>query len=733
MDKIFFDFETRSCVDLTKHDAVRYAADTTTSVICLGYQLNDGEPRLWVEGDPFPPELKVALKVEDCMFVAHNVFFDLQIWNRVFINNFEEPLSLLLDPNKCMDTIALSKKANIVTPYHTLDALAKRLLGDQKKKDGVVSINRLSKPKQKGGDTFRTLEEEPEVYQNMYSYCKHDVTLLSRIFFILPMLSKFEHALFTQTLLINCRGVYVDTEISKKCIEIIEKTKPDAENKLIALAIYTVHVYLHCEGDKDKDSECVKEFEKHFFKLDWEQSKFYGQVLKNKIIKDDKEAINLIIDRIKTYPQKIMEKGGKFKLAGKPYCIPIRISQIARITEVLKYWDLDVESLDSDHIDTYMAREDNNEIVTALLQIRKDWGSSASKKFEAILDKNYNGRVYNHLNYYGASMTGRWSGQGLQVQNIPRGVLSHEEVENMRNRVLQGSTFELAEIKNFSGLIRSCILPKDKIIVSDYSSIELRILMWFCGEGESLQMLVDGVDMYRHMASGIYEKGINEISAQERHVGKNVTLGFGYGLGHKKFAEIYLGGGSPDNIKFAEKLRKIYFKKFPKVSKLWVGLEYSIQKAMNTTDIIIYKNVKFQRKVLYGASTIVMTLPSNREIYFHNVKKEQGMFEGTIQITFDMVYKKKISRGSAYGGRITDYICQGLARDIMAYAKLNLEHNHGDTYQIIASIHDEVLCNVKEENANLEEYESIMCELPNWAEGIPISVSGGFIGDYYRK
>ena len=95
--EITIDFETRSVVDLKKHGLFVYAEHPTTDAICLGVQVEDEEPRIWINPyfrkvlydagfGPYPEmsteELAGLIKQAD-VTVAQNSMFEYVIWNEV--------------------------------------------------------------------------------------------------------------------------------------------------------------------------------------------------------------------------------------------------------------------------------------------------------------------------------------------------------------------------------------------------------------------------------------------------------------------------------------------------------------------------------------------------------------------------------------------------------------------------------------------------------------------------
>ena len=65
----------------------------------------------------------------------------------------------------------------------------------------------------------------------------------------------------------------------------------------------------------------------------------------------------------------------------------------------------------------------------------------------------------------------------------------------------------------------------------------------------------------------------------------------------------------------------------------------------------------------------------------------------------------------------------------MAAAMLRIEHAG---YDVVLSVHDELVAERDKGKGSLEEYISLMVKLPSWADGCPISAEG-WIGERYKK
>lgn len=84
-----------------------------------------------------------------------------------------------------------------------------------------------------------------------------------------------------------------------------------------------------------------------------------------------------------------------------------------------------------------------------------------------------------------------------------------------------------------------------------------------------------------------------------------------------------------------------------------------------------------------------------------------------------MGMQNKWERTATYGGKFVENITQAVARDIMAVAMV--EAWQDSPYDTIASIHDELVCEVDSGVGNEKEFEALMGNIKPWAEGCPIT------------
>lgn len=372
-----------------------------------------------------------------------------------------------------------------------------------------------------------------------------------------------------------------------------------------------------------------------------------------------------------------------------------------------------------------LERKDLKPDVRMALEIRKGLGKSSTAKYEAF--KNMvckDGRLRNNLVYHGAS-TGRFAGTGVQLQNLPRphkGFSAEDTLPVLSTGELQYASILLNDImQEASSALRSCIIAKDgyDLVVADYSSIEARNVLWLAGETEAVQMFRDGGDIYCSMASYLYNKPVSKENAAERFIGKSIILGCGYGMGAQKFRLTCANQGVHVEETLAEQAVKAYREKYVGVPRLWWGLEKAAKNAVKkpgqkfaTTENIVW---------LFKGRYLRCALPSGRCLWYFDPAILYG--ERGEQLTYMGVnsYTKQWERLSTFGGKLCENVISAISRDIMVEAMLRLE---AEGYDIIMTVHDEIISEAPEGFGSVEEYVEIMTAPLDWAPGCPIAAEG---------
>ena len=149
-----------------------------------------------------------------------------------------------------------------------------------------------------------------------------------------------------------------------------------------------------------------------------------------------------------------------------------------------------------------------------------------------------NGRTYATFNQYGTE-TGRLSSgqenikklpiKSLNLQNQPR--RKFNIARDAEGNPTKNNKGEIVYNNNWRDVF--CAEEGHKLIVSDYSQIEPRIMAQVSGDPKMIAAYKEGKDLYILTASAIFGILYDQIpkGSKEREIAKQITLGLCYGLG----------------------------------------------------------------------------------------------------------------------------------------------------------------------------------------------------------
>jgi len=297
------------------------------------------------------------------------------------------------------------------------------------------------------------------------------------------------------------------------------------------------------------------------------------------------------------------------------------------------------------------------------------------------------------LSYY-AAHTGRWGGADkINFQNFPsRG-------------------------ENAGKLKKAILAPKDHVIIDcDSAQIEARVLAWFAQQDDLVEAFKNGEDVYKIMAGAIYRKTVDEVTSNERFIGKTTILGAGYGMGAQKFQGQLKTFGTEVTLEEAKRIIDTYRGTYSKIPTLWTQGSTAID-AMSKKRMSKWGN----GCISIGAEGILM--PNGLYQRYPNLRKMRDK-DGKDQYIYDS--RKGVVK--LYGGKLTENICQGLARCIIGEQLIKISKR----YRVVLTVHDAVACVAPKQEA--EEAMAYVMEcmrfVPSWAQGIPLDCEAG-IGDSY--
>lgn len=233
------------------------------------------------------------------------------------------------------------------------------------------------------------------------------------------------------------------------------------------------------------------------------------------------------------------------------------VTHPASITNYLRAQGFNVERLDKTSIKDLLADPELPAPVKKVVRIRDEARRSSLAKLDAfLLRTSADGRLRKNLMYHGAS-TGRWTGEGVQLQNLMRPWMKHGDIEaaiaafEAEDPDLLRLIFSKPDAEGrwaptaldvIANAMKSMIVaaPGHELVMADFSNIEGRVLAWLAGELWKLQAFRDfdagtGPDLYVAAVAKVMGMTYAQVDDFFRQIGKVVELSLGFGGGHGAF------------------------------------------------------------------------------------------------------------------------------------------------------------------------------------------------------
>ena len=249
------------------------------------------------------------------------------------------------------------------------------------------------------------------------------------------------------------------------------------------------------------------------------------------------------------------------------------------------------------------------------------------------------GRVHTDFNQ-AVTATGRLSSSNPNLQNIPIRTV-------------------------FSRRIRKAFLPQEgwRLISADYSQIELRILTHLSGEEVLVNAYQQGDDVHALTARLLLEK--DDITPEERRLGKTINFGVIYGMGAQRFAR-ETGVSQAQAKEFLSK----YKQRYPKV----------------------FAFLELQERLALSQGYVETILGRRRPFPFD--PNGLGRLRGKDPLAIDLEVARRGGMEAQQLRAAANAPIQGSSADIIKVAMVQLHHkleNSGLAARLLLQVHDELV------------------------------------------
>lgn len=385
--------------------------------------------------------------------------------------------------------------------------------------------------------------------------------------------------------------------------------------------------------------------------------------------------------------------------------------------------NLPLKNLQKDNVASLLESGILDATQALVLEARLEAALASSGKFTTALEVvNADDRVRGSFNFFGAH-TGRWTGKGLQPQNLPRQSF-HDDLETAI-AIQDLITNNVGTPNELKAMVRALFVGPFTVV--DYSAIEARVLAWMANETWALQAFADGRDIY-------VETG-QRMGGMDRTQGKISVLALGYAGGVNSLlgmagGALYRNKEGTVQTKPAPGFRRLndqalwrmvkeWRRANPRIVKLWQVFQDRFERGGSAGPRL---------RIEADGTTRRTWLPSGRAINYHKVKWEKYFDPNKEKVVESWRYEDSgpYGRIGTYGGRLVENATQAIARDIMAEAIVRLE---SQGYPVVGHVHDEIII---AGTHDIETISQIMCQQPSWAKGLPLAAAG-YTCDRYRK
>ncbi len=758
---IIIDFETRSAADLIKWGQRRYALDTSTQALCLAWLYDqEEEEHLWHRDHPWieksEPDDELIRRIRDGEPVeAHNAGFEFNIWNEAFTEEFPEwDVKLKIEQMHC----SAAKASCVSLPRGLEDAIVALGLPDHKIADGKRLINKLSKPmirrgKNKGDGVIIFCEEEEEHRRN-WVYCQGDVRAERGLSNACPEMTERERQYWMMDFRMNLRGIKLDRTAAREALGLakLEAERLNGELKDIT------------GGQVEKGSQRA-------VLLQWANGRLLD-LGEEPLANTKADTLSFALDGVPTKAGDEAFEAAEGRMKEKWDLLGEEGARVARALRICM-------EVNRSSVAKYKRMEHSVCPDGALHDIMLYNGADRTGRWSG---KGV--QPHNFVRGYGAGYKDKLTSDGLdEMGDAWRDILS---LDRDRITMMWGEPMVC-----LAKACRGALIAREgkELYAADFNAIEARKLAWLSGCKDMLGMFVPGKDIYCDMATGIYGRLITKADKSERNLGKKAILGLGYAMGWEKFqATVYMDEGIWLDDEFCQMVVKVYRKdKYPEVPMLWRATEKAAIAAvieggehfcggdefgigavsyfmsadgnflhcrLPSGRLLAYLYPRVNMRVTYRFAALnargrptTVNFPAKKSVPQHRVRwhaekmaakqnktlladAPESFISPHLSFMGRDTYTKQWKRCGTHGGSLVENYDQASSRDLLAEAMLRVDEL--PEFDLLLSIHDEVIAEAAQGTCTVKEFEAIMSEVPDWAPNMPITAEG-WVGPRLRK
>lgn len=729
------DFETRSPVDLKKHGAFVYFEHPEARVLIGSYMIDDGPIRRWEHGEPCPDDLRAAV-VSGAQVRAHNAAFEMLCFDWLAVNaGWPRP-----EPHQFHCTAATAAAMSL--PRALGDLGAALGLDVQKDKEGVRLMRMFSIPDRNG--RFKEPADHPSEWEAYKRYCDVDVLTEAAADRRMIELSGAEHDVWVLDQIINRRGIRIDRTSAAAAIRLADRAKAALDREM---RLATGGAVPACS----QPGKLVEWVQRQGVELTSAAKAEITELLDaddlpahvRKALEIRQEAAKTSVSKLEAMLARASSDGrvrGTFLYhgasTGRWSNTGVNFANMPRPRRVY-----DETKPRTDVLFAAFRREDPNLLKTLY---GEDMGRQLHLLSDAIRGFVWAGpgRELVQADYSGieGAVIAWMSGEDWKVKAL-HDIISDPSLPDMYRRTAAG----------IMNLTTDVITKKHPLRQSVGKVSELAL-----GFGGGVPAFYSMSRNYGVDLNALYEPVWSAADEERR---EKALKRYGACLKRKTSQTDTL---SREAWLACEIIKMGWRATNPAIAKSWRDLEAAVREAVDNPGTVtsaamtsyivrhgfLWARLPSGRCLAYGAPRLsaqvwaeiklddgswsdaeVMDRTQAERLELRGEVRIQGDTSPGISVMGVNSVTKKWTRSKLYGGLIAENNTQATARDLLVNGMWKAERAG---YEIIAHVYDEIICEVPRGFGDLAEFERLICELPDWAAGMPLT-AGGWRGKRYRK
>ena len=382
---------------------------------------------------------------------------------------------------------------------------------------------------------------------------------------------------------------------------------------------------------------------------------------------------------------------------------------LARVTDEQKklMWVGEKYSIDKAVRANLLACDDLDPDVREVVQCADDlWASSIAKfkRLQELADVE-DDRVRGAFVFAGGSATGRASSYGAQVHNFTRKTAKNPA--GVRDDMVAGRAIVPIHGRRVTDVLKGMLRPAlvGNFVVADWSAIEARVNPWLSGMGDEKLKQFDQ-DIYKINAAATFGCSVDQVTDDQRQIGKVQELSCGYAGGVGAFAAMGRAYGIHLPEADAKRMVDAWRRSNQWAVRFWSELERAYTSAMHTP------NAEFSAgrvTYLFDRQHLWYILPSGRVLCYPFAKLEEDGISYCKAAWKPAADAKEWPRARLWKGLACENITQAVANDVLRYALRQLDN-------VVLHVHDEIVL----EDGDPDVLRRVMCTSPPWAAGLPL-------------